>query len=261
MDSCGVSIICKSDKLRAEALSCADLMGLVLNQISDAPYQLVFSDPGVTLQWTAEPRQGPVRVDFCGGKEAHRRHYGGGKGQLIAKAVGVSSRFKPHVFDATAGLGKDAFVLASLGCSVTLMERSPIAFALLKDGLRRATEFAKNADVELLKILNRMTLKDGDSIPYLSAITEPIADVVYLDPMFPSRQKKSAVKKDMKAFHSVVGQDADNELLFNSAENKAIYRIAVKRPRHAPQISATTPTYSLEGKSSRYDMYAYKGMN
>ena len=38
----------------------------------------------------------------------------------------------PHIVDATAGLGRDAFLLASLGAKVTLIERSPMMYELLK---------------------------------------------------------------------------------------------------------------------------------
>ena len=54
--------------------------------------------------------------------------------QSIAKAVGLVGAM-PTVVDATAGLRRDAFVLASLGCKVTLIERSPVVAALLQDGL------------------------------------------------------------------------------------------------------------------------------
>ena len=71
---------------------------------------------------------------------AHRRQFGGGKGQMIAKAVGIKGGIKPQILDATAGLGKDAFVLATLGCEMTLLERSPIIHQLLQDGIERASE-------------------------------------------------------------------------------------------------------------------------
>ena len=77
-------------------------------------------------------------MDFASGAVAHRRKFGGGKGQSIAKAVGLKAGVQLHVIDATAGLGRDAFVLASLGCNVDMVERSPIAAALLEDGLERA---------------------------------------------------------------------------------------------------------------------------
>ena len=79
-------------------------------------------------------------MDFVEGAVAHRRKFGGGRGQSIAKAVGLKSGAMPTVVDATAGLGRDAFVLASLGCKVTLIERSPVVAALLQDGLARAAQ-------------------------------------------------------------------------------------------------------------------------
>ncbi len=38
-------------------------------------------------------------------------------------------------------------------------------------------------------------------------------------------------------------------------------RVVVKRPRKAPVISGPAPSYSLEGKSSRYDIYAKKKLS
>jgi hypothetical protein len=54
---------------------------------------------------------------------AHRRKFGGGRGEAVAKAVGIKGDYLPDVVDATAGLGRDAFVLASVGCRVRMLER------------------------------------------------------------------------------------------------------------------------------------------
>jgi len=61
-------------------------------------------------------------------------------GQPLLKAVGIKRRdgYRPRVLDATAGLGEDAWVLASAGCEVRALERNRITSALLEDGLRRA---------------------------------------------------------------------------------------------------------------------------
>ena len=59
---------------------------------------------------------------------------------MIAKAVGIAQGVRPRVLDATAGLGKDAFVLASLGCEMSLIERQPLIGALLEDGLARGAD-------------------------------------------------------------------------------------------------------------------------
>ncbi|NHW59468.1 class I SAM-dependent methyltransferase, partial [Escherichia coli] len=72
------------------------------------------------------------------GTMAHRRKFGGGRGEAVAKAVGIKKDYLPDVVDATAGLGRDAFVLASIGCKVRMVERHPVVAALLEDGLKRA---------------------------------------------------------------------------------------------------------------------------
>lgn len=244
----------------AEAATCAAALGINLNQsYVQALYRLAFSSSdGVFLEAANGKKHGRIQVDFCAGGAAHRRLYGGGKGQMIAKAVGLAAAVKPRVFDATAGFGGDAFVLACLGCEVDMMERSPVAAALLHDGLARARRFAQDADMELYGILERMRLLPGDSIAYLQAQTAPVAEVIYLDPMFPGRQKSAAVKKEMQAFHQVIGQDLDDAALLQAALPRASHRVVVKRPRHAPAIEGPKPSYALEGKSSRFDIYALK---
>ncbi|XPE51521.1 class I SAM-dependent methyltransferase [Shigella flexneri] len=72
-----------------------------------------------------EPKLGGIFVYFVGGAMAHRRKFGGGRGEAVAKAVGIKSDHSPDVVDATAGLGRDAFVLASVGCRVRMLERNP----------------------------------------------------------------------------------------------------------------------------------------
>lgn len=257
--SAAVDVFCETELLRDAAHQCAETLQAELNRATGAAYQLWFTDAGVYLQTVAD-KYGKIQVDFCAGGAAHRRLYGGGKGQMIAKAAGVAAKIHPSIFDATAGLGGDAFVLACLGCKVTLMERSPVAFALLQDGLARARRFAEQQDAELAEILARMQLLPGDSIVYLREQPMEVADVIYLDPMFPERRKAAAVKKEMQAFHSVIGDDADAEALLKVALPRARYRLAVKRPRHAPAVAGAPVTYTLEGKSSRYDIYALRSL-
>ena len=104
----------------------------------NAKYRVVFSSSKVYLLGSGSTA---IYVDFVEGELAHRRKFGGGKGQMIAKAVGLNKGFVPTILDATAGLGADAFVLASLGCEVKMIERSPLARLLLADGLERAKNF------------------------------------------------------------------------------------------------------------------------
>ena len=99
----------------------------------------------------------PLTIDFTTGAVAHRRQFGGGRGQALPRAIGMRGGNTPHVVDATAGLGRDAFLLASLGAKVTLIERSAQMHALLADALLRA------ADSDVAEIISRMTLLHGDA--------------------------------------------------------------------------------------------------
>lgn len=198
---------------------------------------------------------GPVRVDFLEGAVAHRRQFGGGSGQMIAKAVGIQPGVRPSVLDATAGLGRDAFVLAELGCAVSLIERQPLIAALLEDGLRRAA-----ADADVGPVVGRMCLQAGDAIELMRHWAGEAPQVIYLDPMFPHRDKSALVKKEMRLFRPLVGADDDAPALLAAALALASHRVVVKRPRKAPTIAGEVPGYALEGKSSRYDIYPKKSL-
>lgn len=220
-------------------------------------YIVEFSPQGAQLHALEQPNYKPLKLDFTLGGAAHRRKFGGGAGQMIAKAVGVNGKLTPHVLDATAGLGGDGFVLACVGCKVTLMERSPIAYVLLADALERARIYAQEFDEELLQIMQRIELLPGNSIEYLRN-TNLFYPVIYLDPMFPERQKTAAVKKEMQLFHALIGKDEDSAELFALAHQRAWCRVVVKRPRLAPALSDERVGLIIEGKSCRFDIYTQR---
>jgi len=221
-------------------------------------YQLLVDDTGIALYPNDSRLHGPIRVDFNAGANSHRRKFGGGNGQAIAKAVGVSGAFLPSVLDLTAGLGGDAFVLASLGCEVRLFERNSIISCLLRDGIERAT-LASQDDYELRDVMRRLVFVEGDSIDALKQITEDDRpDIIYLDPMFPHRKKSAKVKKEMQAFQTIVGGDEDSGALLEHAVNRARYRVVVKRASNAEFLAGLKPTYSLTGKSTRFDIFALR---
>lgn len=201
---------------------------------------------------TGGSAQGATRVDFVEGKVAHRQRFGGGKGQDIAKAAGFKGRFTPEILDATAGLGRDSYVFASLGARVQMLERSPVVAALLADGLVRAAE-----DEIAGPVVARMTLHSGSAHAHLTKMADNRSqvDVVYLDPMFPHREKSALVKKEMRAFQQLLGPDLDADGLLPLALAVARFRVVVKRPRGAPDLNDQSPTYRLEGKAGRFDVY------
>ncbi|MCV9879811.1 16S rRNA (guanine(1516)-N(2))-methyltransferase RsmJ [Brenneria izbisi] len=231
----------------------ADRWGLLCDP--SAMMALVLTPARLELRKQDEPKLGAIYVDFVSGPMAHRRRFGGGRGEAVAKAVGIKKDYRPDVVDATAGLGRDAFVLASLGCHVRMLERHPVVAALLDDGLRRGYQ-----DAEIGPWLReRLTLLHASSLTALSDITPP-PDVVYLDPMFPHRQKSALVKKEMRVFQSLVGADEDADALLAPARALAKKRVVVKRPDYAPPLAGVAAQSTLETKSHRFDFYLPQAM-
>ncbi len=190
-------------------------------------------------------------ADFIlGGPSQRRRFVGSAKGPL-ARAVGVRGR-RRHVFDATAGLGQDAFRLAMLGCKVTAVERSAIPAALLLNGIERARRVP-----ELRRVFDaRFRLLAGDSRDILRELfRDSPPDVVYLDPMFPPNRKSSpAVREEMRLLRAVVGDDPDADDVFRTAVDVAGERVVVKRLLHAAPL-CEEPDYCIKGNIARYDVY------
>lgn len=245
-------LICRDSSLNGDVRTITDAFGFdwVRTVPDSTPYFLAYGFDGLSLCPADNPKA-HVRVDFAGGANDHRRRFGGGKGQDIAKAVGVST-YLPTVLDATAGLGRDSFVLASLGCRVLACERHPVVAALLQDGLRRASLVPGVSEVS-----ERITLHVGAAHGLLKGHLTEQPDVIYLDPMFEHDAKqKAAVKKDMQAFRDVVGQDTDTADLLDLALQQARCRVVVKRARKAEPLGGKPPSHSLTGKANRFDVYA-----
>jgi 16S rRNA (guanine1516-N2)-methyltransferase len=258
-------------ELKKKAESLADRLGVpffsgqYLNPKENLPdglevFPYIFYYDGVTtsILQLGKGAPGPVSASFLGGKTEHRLKFGGGKGQMIAKAVGLNKGVTPSILDATAGLGRDAFVLASLGCQVTMLERSPLVAELLREALNEDVDspgLSIDDTENIQNILARMSLIETDASSWLNDQCDPVADVIYLDPMYPHREKSSLVKKEMRLFQTLVGEDLDDQALLEAALKKARYRVVVKRPRKGDMIKGKSPSLQLNGKSCRYDIY------
>lgn len=177
----------------------------------------------------------------------------------------------PIAIDATAGLGQDSFLLAAAGFSVYMFEQDPIIAALLEDALDRA-----KSDPVLANIVERMHLFAEDSISALQRLGTSLSrdeqmpqtsdsqpyltvkpDVIYLDPMFPERTKSAAVKKKFQLLHHLEHPCENEEELLGAAMNIQPRKIVVKRMAKGPFLAGKKPSYSIKGKSIRYDCYVY----
>lgn len=242
-----------ADPTAAAALAATLALPLVPDPVATGfTHLLVLTPERLELRELGSDAPGPVYADFVTGAVAHRRRFGGGRNQPLARAVGLKSGAAPTVVDATPGLGRDAFVLAWLGCTVGLVERSPIIAALLRDGLRRA---ARDPDIgPLVEARLRLTVADGRA--YVRELAEDQRpDVIYLDPMYPHRQKSARVGKEMRLLRQLVGDDSDAPELLAVALAGTRRRVVVKRPRRAPALAGPPPSFHIVAPNTRFDVY------
>ena len=202
-----------------------------------------------SVQKRPKKTMGELVCDFTGGAVGHRLRFGGGRGQALPKAAGFSNGHTPTVVDATAGLGRDAFLLASLGAQVILLERSSEVHALLQDGLARA----KAAGGKFTEIVSRMTLIHGDARNVLAGLSP---EVVLVDPMHPPRKNTALVKKEMRLLRQLVGEDPDALELMQAALASATRRVVLKWPLRADPLPGLRPaSHRILGQSTRYDVF------
>jgi len=225
---------------------------------SETDTELILNFTADFLELKDTSNKSSVHVDFISGALNHRRKYGGGRGQAIAKAIGLKQGTTPPIIlDATAGLGKDAFVLACLGCPVTMIERSPIIAELVKDALIRAQD-----NEEMTAVINKgFKIINDNAIHYMNNLSkDDKPDVIYLDPMYPERKKSAQVKKNMQILQKLLGHDLNSSDLIEAALSCAKSRVVVKRPKGAELISDRKPTMQIESKKTRYDVYVIKAI-
>ena len=118
-------------------------------------YALTSSEQGLILvdRYGQKP---PLRIDYTSKSFNQRRRHLTPKHEQLIKAV--NQKPGATVLDMTAGLGFDAFILASYGHQVVMIERSKVVYLLVKDALKRAALVE-----ELIPTVSRMQLLLGDS--------------------------------------------------------------------------------------------------
>lgn len=232
---------------RKKAEDLAQKLGVPLLDGDPSEEQLVlsFDREGLSL------RRGELalRGDFSGMKRRLRQP--NLNSELLVKAARIrNAEGTPTAVDATAGLGEDSLLLAGAGFSVLLCERDPVIAALLQDAMERAA-----GDPALGDAAGRMRLVVQDSEEVLRNLSSP-PDVVYLDPMFPKREKSGLVKKKFQLLHHLETpcSEEDARALLLSALSARPRRTVIKRPKKGPYLADRKPSFSLEGKAIRYDV-------
>ncbi len=252
-----------AEPIQPQAAQLAAQLGLPLVHAGHpaADMLLTVTAERLELRFPQRGGPGPLYVDFVAGLLGYARRVN--RFGLLFQAVGFRSG-RPSVLDATAGLGRDAFRLAYHGCRVTAIERSPVLFALLQDGLERAARVPEIQEhlgdrLRLLQadargFLQQLAKKCGTAALRGVSSPENVPDVVYLDPMFPPQKKSALVKVEMRILRQLVGDDPDAGELFELARVVARQRVVVKRHRRAAPL-APNPTHSHSDQTTRYDVY------
>lgn len=244
-----VIVFCDEGVCQQLAERCADQLGVPCVSVvtTDVTCVVHVTSDGVFLLFPAYPRWRPWRVDFLSSRWLRRAGAIRHTKELLAQAVGVSPGQACTVLDATAGCGEDGWLLALMGCDVTLCERSPVMAMMLQDGVLRAQHDARFQHVRAQCVASDATewLRQGDRA----------YDVIYLDPMFPETGSSAVPQKTMVMLRELVGTDPDADQLLEVVWGHARQRIVVKRSKVAPVLAGRKPSFQKKGRTHRFDVY------
>lgn len=191
--------------------------------------QLYYDEQGMALAYGGERRLFRLRLDRIKARAA--------QSLLLARACGAGRR--PSVADVFAGWGTDGLSLALKGCAVTLVERSPLVWALLDDLVARHALPA--------------TVVCAEAGTWCRAQRKSV-DVAYLDPMFPPRRKRALPDMSMQLLRELAERDdLDLAERLEQARTAARQRVVIKRRIHDPAVGR--PAWQLRGGRIRFDVY------
>lgn len=165
---------------------------------------------------------------------------------LLKKALGKKNN-NLTIFDGTAGFLSDALIFLALGHKVIACEQSKVLFLLLSDAIDRAKI--------KLSFLDNLNLIHGDALDVYKSMQN--IDVIYLDPMYPSKKKSALTSGSMSDIKSILKleniENLEDEVFFDFKKNK-FKKIILKRPIKSKIIDDSF-NYQIKGKSTRFDVY------
>jgi len=226
-------------KLGLPVLSSSHYQGACIMVAEDSLSAWLPDEHGQTLR---------LQIDFT--TPAWQRRIARVGNEPLIRAMGRKNRGNNlHLVDATAGLGRDSFLLAAAGFQVQAYEQEPLLAALLADGLARAARHPATR-----AIAERITLHCADACQALRA-TRPAPDIIYIDPMFPPGKKSAKVKKNLQLIRAIANRNQDSVALFNAAWQCAPGRLVVKRPHKGDLLTEHAASYAVDGPTIRFDIY------
>lgn len=217
-----------------------------LNDLSNEQAIFEYQNSKLFLHMLLDGESSSIHFDLDEGSVGFRAKSVSKRNELIARAIGCKPNYRPRVLDATAGMGRDSLIMAKLGCDVLMQERCLPIYLLLENALTRLFD----SQPELKSSLHIQKSNSIESFDKLALI-----DVIYLDPMFPSRKKSALVKKEMRLFKKLAGDDQDADNLLSHALSTKVKRVVVKRPKGAPELKGLKPSHQITSKNFRFDVY------
>lgn len=213
---------------------------------------------GEILKWV-DLEAGNLEIDFLSAKLKWRYERINRAQEPLLRALDWHSEAPQTLFDLTAGLGRDSLMLLHAGFTVTMFERDPVLQVLLGEAVKR---FQAEKPVDA----SRLTFIAEDAGAYLTRLivgnvngNASVPDLIYMDPMYPEREKSALVKKELRIIRNRVGADHDSEILLEKALQTGAKRVVVKRPSHAPFVGDKSPHHSVESPNTRFDVYMNHG--
>lgn len=234
-----VVVTCECDARKDEALQVASRLALpMVETAASTPLQLCLTAEAWVLKQAGCL---PIIVSF---NPLSWRQSVSARDHLFRACRPSAGR---RIVDLTAGLARDAAILASFGAQLCLVERDPIMQVLLADGIQRAETSRELA-------VGQVVLRCTDALSYLNALDASDApDVIYYDPMHPARVKSAQVNHALQCLQTWLPPEADPLSILTVAKMHALDRVVLKWPARAPQVGH--PNHQLVGKTIRYDVY------
>ena len=240
-DQINIVIYIEEGGLQEEAFALSQKTGIPISDTPGEALTLLFDASGFSLVGYGMRYQGDFEQMLYRVSSGRLHH------EMLVKAAKTKSEH-PVAFDATAGMGEDAFLLAAMGYEVVLFEQNPIVAALLQDAMSRARRHP-----DLRVVINRMKLIHGDSIALMPTL-EVQPELVYLDPMFPARRKSGLIGKKLQLIQKLEQPCASQEELLAAALSLHPKKIVIKRPLNGAFLAEQKPSYTLKGRAIRYDV-------
>ncbi len=238
------------DASAADALASTDAARLPATP-PEPLFRLQRRDGVLELEALAEPALGRLAIDLVGGAVGWRGGPRARQERLVRACRVLRPEGEPprRIVDGTGGLGTDAWLLASAGGAVTVLEQHPVLRALLRDALARAAYQAP-------EIAARVTLRAGDTRACIAGLAP---EVLYLDPMYAPRRKQALGDRRLRlvaallAADEIVGDDAVG--LVGAGLAAGVGRVVLKCPLRARLDGLPAPNHTLAGRSTRFDVW------